>query len=213
MTRLLFLILLLLAGCTAPAPDPSLSGAPRAHLLYVANHGMHTGIIVSSNDVPAGAWPARDDFPDARFLELGWGDREYYMRDDPGILLGARALLWPTASAVHAIGVRESIGQAFPGSEIVPLRLTEDGLRRLVAFVAATHSRDAAGRAIVLGPGQRPNSRFYASDRRFHLFETCNTWVAHALLQAGLPVNPRRAVFASDLMRQVREIAVEAQPL
>lgn len=163
---------------------------------------MHTGLIVRSRDVPREAWPARSDMPEAQYLELGWGDREYYVRPDAGVLLGLRALLWPTTSAIHVVGFRRAIAAEFPKSEIIELRVSAAGFERMVAFVAASHERDAAGRGIFLAPGQRPGSRFYASQRPFHLFETCNTWVAHALREAGAPVEP--PITAEGLMRQLR---------
>ena len=200
------MLLVMLAGCAGSLPvaeTETHKGASR--IVHVANHGWHTGLIVRSADIPEDAWPARRDFADARYLELGWGDREYYVREDPSIWIALRALLWPTDSAIHAVAVREAIEREFPTSEIVELRVSEAGFQRLVELVAASHARDAAGDWIVLAPGQRSNrSRFYASERRFHLFETCNTWVARALREAGVPINPRAAITAGSLMRQVR---------
>lgn len=200
------MLLVMLAGCAGspPAAETETDNGP-SRILQVANHGWHTGLIVRSADIPHDAWPARRDFPDARYLELGWGDRQYYVREDPSIWIALRALLWPTDSAIHAVAVRGTIEREFPTSEIVELRVSEAGFQRLVDFVAASHARDAAGDWIVLAPGQRPNrSRFYASERRFHLFETCNTWVARALREARVPINPRAAITAGSLMRQVR---------
>jgi uncharacterized protein (TIGR02117 family) len=171
--------------------------------VYVAGHGLHTGLVVRSADVPADAWPARRHFPHAEYLELGWGDREYYMHPAPGPLLALRALLWPTDSALHAVGFSGPIEREFPGAEIVELHVPLPGFARLVEFVRESHAPEPND----LGPGQRPESRFYASLRRFHLFETCNTWVARALAQAGLPVDPAGALTASGLLTQVRRLA------
>ena len=103
------------------------------------------------------------------------------------------------------VSVHGTIESEFPASDIVELRVSEAGFLRLVEFVAASHARDAAGGWIGLGPGQRPNrSRFYASGRRFHLFETCNTWIARALREAGVRIDPRAAITVGGLMRQVR---------
>jgi uncharacterized protein (TIGR02117 family) len=184
---------------------------PMQHNIYVAGHGLHTGLVVHTDDVPAGLWPARDDFPKSRFLEVGWGDRAYYTHPDPGLWLALRALLWPTDSAVHAVGVPKTVEGEFPGSELVELRVSEAGFARLLTFVAASHARDAQGYAIVLGPGQREHSSFYASERRFHLFETCNTWVARALHAAGLPISPKGVILAEAVMRQVRRFATGSQ--
>lgn len=93
-----------------------------------------------------------------------------------------------------------------PGSELIELRVPATGFDRLMAFVAASHERDAAGRAIFLAPGQRPGARFYASHLRFHLFETCNTWVARALREAGVPVEPAiTAVFSGAALADFGE--------
>ena len=150
--------------------------------------------------MPPRAWPAQRDFPRAEYLELGWGDREYYQAEDFSVWLGLRALLWPTESAVHVVAFSGPIERAFPASEMVPLRVSPEGFERMVAFIAGTFHDDG----IRLGPGQREGSAFYASDRRFHLFETCNTWVARALQEAGLEVSPRRSISAEGLLSQLR---------
>lgn len=196
---------MLLAGCIT-APLPETDPGPLSHVLWIAGHNGHSGLIVRSADVPRAAWPARRDFPQAPFLETGWGDRAYYRRESGGSLLGLRALLWPTASALHVTAVPEDIERTFPESEIVALRVTAAGFYRMVEFVADSYARDAAGGATVLGSGRYDESLFYASDRSFHFFETCNTWVARALRAAGTPVDPRFTITAGRLMSQVRQV-------
>ncbi|MDP6343627.1 MAG: DUF2459 domain-containing protein, partial [Alphaproteobacteria bacterium] len=53
-----------------------------------------------------------------------------------------------------------------------------------------------------------PGSRFYEGAGEYHLLNTCNTWTARALRQAGLAVDPGNAVTADDLMAQLRPLAV-----
>ena len=50
------------------AHDPS---PPGAHRIFVIGYGYHTGLAVHAREVPEAAWPARRDFPDADYLELG----------------------------------------------------------------------------------------------------------------------------------------------
>jgi uncharacterized protein (TIGR02117 family) len=193
----------LIGACASAPPSPEINGDAS---LWVAVHDHHSGLIVRADDVTG--WPARVDFPHADYFEVGWGDRAYYTSADAGVLLGLRALLIPTDSAVHVVAITGEPGRVFPDSDIFELRVSRDGLQRAIEFVRQTHQFDAAGRAIVLGPGLAPGiSRFYASERRFHLLETCNTWVARALTAAGLPLQPSRAITAAGLARQVRPIA------
>jgi uncharacterized protein (TIGR02117 family) len=196
-----------LAGCALPRADRLAvsTSPPDARTVYVIAHGWHTGIAVRAADVPEGAWPARGDFPDAEFLEVGWGDRAYYQAPDPGAWLAVRALFWSTPGALHFVAFNGPVERYFPASEIVPLATSREGFARLVAYVRASHALDADGGAIRLGPGQYGASRFYASREQFHLFRTCNVWTADVLRAAGVPVEP--AVTAEGLLWQLRRIA------
>lgn len=86
---------LLLAACAAPPPAPPLNAdaGPRVHDLQVVSNGWHAAIVLPKDDVAAtGLLPEAADFPAARYLEFGWGDREYYPAKDPtaAMALGRR---------------------------------------------------------------------------------------------------------------------------
>lgn len=201
-----------LGGCAPQtldraADDPS---PPGAHRVFVLGHGFHTGLAVSAREVPEAAWPARRDFPDADYLELGWGDREYYPRKNPGVWLALRALFTLTSSTLHVVPVAGPLPRFFRDSEIIELQVSQAGFARMVAFVRQTYELDADGRAIAISPEVDDGSRFYASPRTFHAFENCNVWVARALEAAGLPVRPGTAITAGMLLRQVRPLRVAA---
>jgi len=44
----------------------------------------------------------------------------------------------------------------------------------------------------------------------FHLFNTCNTWTARGLKQAGFPIQVFGTLRAEDFMLQVRQLAIES---
>jgi uncharacterized protein (TIGR02117 family) len=163
--------------------------------------------VLRAADVPAGAWPAQADFPDADYLEVGWGDRAYYMAADPGAWLGLKAIAWPTPAVLHVVGVDTAPERFFPGAEILEIGVAPAGLQRLLAHLRQSHELDGAGRPITLGPGLYGHSRFYASREQFHLFKTCNVWVATALQAAGVPVTPALTLTAERLMAQLRPLA------
>ena len=173
--------------------------------IYVINHNdWHTGIVIRKQDIPGDHWQERHTFRDVEFLEVGWGDHDYYRTPDPTVWMTLKAGLWPTDSVLHIIGFNLSVEGFFSGSEIVELRVSLSGLERLSRFIEDTYARDALGRVIDLGSGLYENSRFYQAQGKFHLLNTCNTWTAKAIRSAGFPVKPFYAITARNLFSQVQ---------
>ena len=211
--RLAALLLLLLAlvvlasGCAAqsnPGALPAADAQATTHRIHIVRHGWHSGIVVRAADVPMQAWLARREFADAEYLEVGWGDRAYYPAPDPSAWLGLRALLWPTAGVLHMVAFSGPVEHYFASAEIVALQITPQGLAQMVAAISASHELDAAGQPIRLGPGLYGTSRFYASNEAFHLFSTCNVWVAAMLREAGVPISPTLSPTSGALFAQLR---------
>jgi uncharacterized protein (TIGR02117 family) len=202
----LLVVATVVSACAAPVMrgDPSSTDTAHPHSIYVVRQPWHTGIVVHAADVPANAWLARRDFPDATYLEVGWGDRAYYQAPDPGLWLGLQALFWPTPGVLHIAAFSGPVERTFGSAEILELRVSAHGLSRLVEVVRDSHELDSSGRPIALGPGLYGASRFYASREKFHLFKTCNVWIASVLQEAGIPVSPALALTANNLMAQLR---------
>jgi uncharacterized protein (TIGR02117 family) len=197
-------LLFAVAGCVS---DPQvLRYAPEdaSHSIYVVRHGWHTGIAVRAEEVPREFWPFLKDFPGASYLELGWGDREFYPAKDAGTLLALKAILWPKPGVLHVAGFEDTPERYSPGQQVVPLRLSKQGFAGLVHYIHESLELDAHGDAIALAPGLYGRSMFYASRERFHLFKTCNVWTAGALRTAGLPVKPTAFLTAETLLAQLR---------
>ena len=172
--------------------------------VYVMSHGWHTGIAVRRQDIPEGLWPEQYDFADAEYVEVGWGDREFYMTPEATSGQALRAVVWPTSSVLHVVAFSGRVGRFFPRSEILEIAVSSRGFDRLVTFIQDAHARDEAGRAIPLGPGQYGNSRFYLAREKYFLLKTCNTWTARALRAAGAPITPLYALTAGNVMSQAR---------
>ncbi|MGE5525289.1 MAG: DUF2459 domain-containing protein [Rhodospirillaceae bacterium] len=177
--------------------------------MYVVAHRYHTGIMVRAADVPQDAWPARVDLADAEYLELGWGEREYYIRDEPGVWRGLRALLIPSRSTVEVIAITGLPDRTGDDREMIELRVPRSGFERLIEFVRQSHDLDAQGRGVIVAVASRERGIFYASPRTFHGLENCNVWVARGLEAAQLPIRPGTALTAGMLLRPVRRLSDE----
>ena len=206
---LLPLILLAPVACatapTGPAPRPD----EPAVSFWLVTQDAHTGIAVRRADIPAGLWPESRDFPQADYLEVGWGERNYYMGRDQGFWGTLRVALGSNPSVLHVAGIRGPLPARFPASEIVELSLPASGYERLIRHIHDAFDRSGAPVVAPLGPGLYGDSRFYPGRESFSLLRTCNVWTAEGLRDAGLPVSD--AITLEGLMPQVRRIGKSIQ--
>ena len=197
-------VLVCCLGCAASGPLLyPLQPQEEPKLIYVVSHGWHTGIVVKRDDVDAHLWPEKDDFPEALYLEAGWGDRDFYQAPKAGVGILVQAALASPASVLFVIGMPTTVTQYFPRSDIIEIALSRRGLEELSKFIHATYKRDTAGLTIPLGHGNwHKHSLFYLAEGEYSLFNTCNSWISKALQAAGLPV--RTALKAGGVMRQAQ---------
>lgn len=212
-----FLLVVACAALSACAGSEIKIGLPSGpdeptKTIYLANHGGHAGIIIRRDDIPDTVWPENKDFPDAEFLEVGWGDNDYYQMTDPHWTIAIKAALLPTSSVLHIVGFNGSILAYFPYSEIIVIQLTEPGFERLCRYIATSYAKDTAGNSLPLGAGHYDTSQFYLSSETYHIFKTCNVWTAKALRTAGCQVTPAVTITADTLMSRVRTCGKVIQP-
>ena len=201
--------------------DPRLFPArAEARPVWVVDHGWHTGIVVDRGDLKEAAqalietdeaaarrllWLA-DRFPAAEWLEIGWGDSEFY-RATPGVedvdaWLAVRALLWPTESALQIVPGWGAPDFAFAASDRIQLPLSKDGLGALARALA--DSIPDGPQAAPLGPSLYGGGAFFASPKSYHLFRTCNHWIAALLRRAGVPSSALPGTLSATLMAELR---------
>ncbi len=211
---LALLCLVLLPACNSGAGGQAapFEKTGESRTIHVVSNGWHTGIVVARALVPEGRIPEAEDFPEAQFLEFGWGDREYYPNPRPSLGAALAAGLVPTDSVVHLAGLGRP-PQAGNGIEVIRLDVDAGGLARMIAAIDDAFDRGAARRADILTEGLHTQGKFYPAHGRFHLFNTCNTWVARKLRAAGVALSSGGVVTAGDLMGRLRDaLAGDAEP-
>jgi uncharacterized protein (TIGR02117 family) len=202
----LVLVTLLLggAGCATPGPPlyPVLA-QEEPQYIYVVNHDWHTGLVVKYDDVDPRLWPDKDDFPEALYLEVGWGDRDFYQTPRAGVGILVQAAFKSPASVLFVVGLPTAVTRYFPQADILAIPLSRRGLEELMRFIHATYKRDASGQTISLGTGHNhQHSMFYLAEGDYSLFNTCNSWISKALQSAGLPI--KTALRAGGVMSQAQ---------
>jgi uncharacterized protein (TIGR02117 family) len=178
-------------------------------VIYVIGHGWHTSLVVRRADIPDGLWPEHHDFPQATYLEIGWGDKDFYQAKQPSFGLALRAAVKSTGSVLHIVGFTLPPEEYFLTSDVFAVRLSPSGLAALSTFIHTTYKRDAQGHTIALGKGWYGDSTFYLAEGQYHLFNTCNNWIAQALQVAGGPIDPASAMTAGNVLSQVRQFGTD----
>src|SRR5688572_16748947 len=151
---LVLLVLMLTIGCVAPVKSlyPAAPGEPARTVYLVTQGAFHTGIAVERADIPTNIWTASLDYPQARYLEVGWGDDDGY-RKPFTVWIVIKALFWPTRSVLQLDGFTNSVVENFndPRSTIIEIQLSERGFERLSRHIGEAFTLDATGRPIALG--------------------------------------------------------------
>lgn len=209
---LLCWILLLAVRCHLPRQTLSDdAGRDSTSAVYVIRHGWHAGIAVRRSDVPDGRWPVLDEYPEAEYVEVGWGEARYYPGFSRGIWGILRAGLWPTESVLHIVPLSASVAETFPQNTIVRVPVGASELDALTTFVAESFVTDSAGTGKPVAPGYYAGSHFYESPLPYHVFNNCNHWAAAALEAAGCDVAPRWTFRVEQVMNEARECGALVQ--
>jgi uncharacterized protein (TIGR02117 family) len=202
-------LVLALTGCeTTVPPQPPVKPATR---ISVAERGWHTDLCVATRD--AGDWvnALALGFDGAQFLCFGFGERQYIVSREHDFFTMLSALL-PSEGALLMTVLRAPPSEAFGPENVVELGVSGEGLAALQQFLRDSVQIDPRGRPIRFGEGPYVGSVFFGATETYDGLYTCNTWTAHGLRSAGLPLD-QRVLFAGAVMRQARELAAsESRP-
>ena len=187
-------------ACAGPVKSlypPPAGESPRT--VYVINHGaLHTGLAVKRSDIPRGVWQAHRDYAGFKYLEVGWGEDDGYRKPlTAGIAL--KALAGSKRTVLLADGLNTPHAKLEnPKFSIIEVDLSTGGFTRLCQHIERTYALDEGGGPIRLGKG------WYRARGTYSAFNTCNTWVASGLRQAGCPITPAYCLTPGPLLQQVR---------
>ena len=100
------------------------------------------------------------------------------------------------SSVIHIYAFQSPVNETFINSEILKLEVNAEGYSELLRFIHKSFVRTANGEAKNVGIGLHGEkvSRFYLSNGEFHLFNTCNTWIAEALQSAKLDISSQESL-------------------
>jgi len=158
--------------------------------IYAVSHGYHSGIVIPKRYINIDYLENANEFLYAKYIEIGFGDKEYYMlENDPTLFQGAKALFWSGGSVMHVVKINNNLKKTFPESNIYKLKATEGTLRLLNKYIFESFKYQDRKNP-PLGKSRYLSGNFYDGSQTFSILNTCNTWVAKALEYAGYNINP-----------------------
>jgi len=207
---LVFFWLLLSADTRQPPVKhyTAASLAKESAVIYLINHGWHTGFIVPAQALQNRFPLLKKRFATAAYFEIGWGDKGFYQAKEVTTQLTLQAMFYSSGSVVQVVAVPEKVNRYFHHSQVEKLCLSPEKYAALLRFIAAGFATNSQGEVIALQKGRYGNSQFFAGSGTYHLFQTCNKWVAQGLQQAGLKIDPTFNLTASSVLD-----ALQAQTL
>lgn len=202
---LLLLLMLLDAGCVGPVQGlyPASRGqTPKT--VYVLHRGLHTGIILRTADIPPGLWPEHKAFPNAKYLEVGWGDSQAY-RTPWTTHIVLQSMFCSQASVLLIHDFTGPVTKEYAGiaKEIIAVQLSPQGFARLCNYIERTYALDAQGQPIPLS-SKYPWEDFFLATGQYSCLDNCNNWTARALRTAGCPIPPRWCLTSGIVMGETR---------
>ena len=178
-----FALVLWPAHAKPPAEAPAVEA-------WVLSNGVHTDLVfpVRSSTIDWQQLFPLADFkavpPDAEFIAIGWGDREFYLHTPTWADLTAARAFGALAGGNRALMHVTYLQRAQMRRGAYKLPLSQAQYAKLVAYVRASLP---SGRATPIAGAHYDNQdAFYEAEGGYNLFETCNTWTGRGLRSAGV---------------------------
>lgn len=173
--------------------------------VYIVKNNMHTGIIISITKDTFELLQAVNNFGNFKYINIGWGDEDFYQHPDPDIIMGAKAVLIPTNSVIRIEGKNDDINKIVERSDYcIKFDLTETQFIKLCGFIDSSFTKDSNQNLTVVSQNDNNRIIFYKSVLKYHLFNTCNTWIAEAFESCGFDISSSEVITAENLFEELK---------
>lgn len=172
------------------------------YTIYVAKHGWHTSVVMQKSYLDSLVPSITGSFPDARYLDISWGDEQYFMAPEGTIFLALRAALIPTQSVIRVMGYSQKLDRYLDQEHFLEVTMNKQELNNLTMFINNTLSKNEKGEPIPVGI----NPSYYLSDIQYWGLRTCNTWTARSLKRGGVSIHPLFSQTAGSVMKRIEKL-------
>lgn len=174
--------------------------------IHLIKQYWHTAIVINKNDIDPTILPEVKYFNNFSLLDFGWGDEEFYQHPGFDSGLAFKALFYSTPSTLRVEGIGISRDSYFKISEIVVrILVTEEQLSRIVNFISSSVFRFNNDSSVILSEQGLGRIIFFKANGDYHLFNTCNTWLANCLVSAGIKIEDN-IILTEELFNEAAKV-------
>ena len=186
---------------TLPAVLPVSVVPDSEKVIYLVKMRWHTGIIFKTDQIDTAAWKFINDFKNYEYVDVGWGDEQFYQHPGFDIDLALRALFIETNSTMRISGINRGIQEYLQSTDYAErLILTDKAYQLLCSYVQSTYSVKK-NRPVILSEHFNGGVKFYKAKGYYTVMNTCNTWIARALKSAGYQITDN-VILSEQLFRE-----------
>ncbi|EBA17556.1 hypothetical protein RSK20926_07457 [Roseobacter sp. SK209-2-6] len=180
-----------LLGAVLPAGQETTAPWGRPYRVLLAAGPIHYDFLIPL-DAPTKAYFAllepvlpELNHSEAAWLVLGWGAKDFYTTSGDYGDITLKAIgrgLFGDSSVLRA----DVLGRIDPHLDLPEIAFSEGEYAAFLKALDASFARGSDGVIQVLQhPGLTQSDRFFEARGRFHLFRTCNTWIARMIRASG----------------------------
>lgn len=161
------------------------------YFIYLVSNGVHIDLILPAYDSVTN-WKETIPFEDkitpyVNYIGFGWGNKEFYMNAPKWSDLNARitmnALFLKGGSALHVTPYHSIIEH----ENIIRINMSKKEYINLNQYIRESFITNKMDAFIPIeGLNYGDHDIFFEAKRKYHLFNTCNTWTNRGLKKSGL---------------------------
>jgi uncharacterized protein (TIGR02117 family) len=173
--------------------------------IYIVSHGWHTGVLIAKENLGEDLKFFQEHLGNNPFYEIGWGDKGFYEAEEITTKITLQALFIPTPSVLHIVSVPSNPEDYFSNSDVIKIPISKKAHTILNQTILKTFQLNAMGEKIKTRRGLYGNSYFFVAKGSYYITNTCNTWTARILEEAGLPFSSFLTLTARSIMSQATD--------
>lgn len=160
------------------------------YTIYLVKYRWHTGIVFNKNAIDTTIWRESNDFSNCKYLDIGWGDKDFYIHRGFDLGLAIKALFYPTPSVLRIEALEFQLADYIKFSDAaLKIKIDSCGFNNLLRFIHNTYKHDAKNKPEIVTSRNNGMVKFYKAKGKYSIFNTCNTWAAKGLNKAGIKIS------------------------